>query len=114
MIDEKPLVWIEGEVKSPPFSKEARIRAGFLLRQIQQGVSLSMPEARPMPSLATSCHELRIRDRDSTWRIIYSIEPEAIVILDVFTKKTRKTPRTVLARCKDRLQLYRSLVEEKP
>jgi hypothetical protein len=29
---DKPLAWLHGEVKTPPFSKEARFEAGFLLR----------------------------------------------------------------------------------
>jgi len=29
---ERPIVWLRGEVKTPPFSKEARIEAGYLLR----------------------------------------------------------------------------------
>jgi hypothetical protein len=33
--DDKPLVWLRGEVKSPPFSKDARLEAGFLLRRLQ-------------------------------------------------------------------------------
>jgi len=31
MADDKPLVWLHGEVKSPPFSSDARIEAGYLL-----------------------------------------------------------------------------------
>jgi len=27
---DKPLVWLHGEVKTPPFSKSARLEAGFL------------------------------------------------------------------------------------
>jgi len=38
---EKPLVWLHGEVKTPPFSREARIEAGFLLRRLQDGEILS-------------------------------------------------------------------------
>ena len=33
----KPLVWLKGEVKTPPFSAEARIEAGYLLRLVQRG-----------------------------------------------------------------------------
>jgi hypothetical protein len=33
---EKPLVWLHGEEKTPPFSKEARLEAGFLLRRLQR------------------------------------------------------------------------------
>jgi len=29
---EKPIVWLHGEVKTPPFSQTARLEAGFLLR----------------------------------------------------------------------------------
>jgi hypothetical protein len=31
---EKPLVWLHGEVKTPPFSKTARLEAGYLLRAL--------------------------------------------------------------------------------
>jgi hypothetical protein len=37
---EKPLVWLHGEVKTPPFSSAARIEAGYLLRQLQMGERL--------------------------------------------------------------------------
>jgi len=97
---EKSLVWLHGEVKTPPFSIDARIEAGFLLRRLQQGEKLAMPQSRPMPSVGTRCHELRINDRDLTWRIVYRVESDAIVILEVFEKKTSKTPKTVMATCK--------------
>ena len=29
--EDKPLVWMDTEVKSPPFSGQARLEAGFLL-----------------------------------------------------------------------------------
>ena len=67
----KPLVWLSGEVKTPPFSTDARLHAGFLLRQLQQGENLSMPLSRPMPSIGVRGHELRILDKDKTWRLIY-------------------------------------------
>jgi phage-related protein len=103
---EKELVWLEGEVKTPPFSSEARIEAGYLLRQLQKGESLSMPLSQPMPSIGSRCHELRINDADKTWRIIYRIDEDAIIILDVFAKKTNKTPQRVIERCQKRLKLY--------
>jgi phage-related protein len=106
---DKPLVWLRGEVKSPPFSKEARIEAGLLLRRLQRGELLAMPQSRPMPNIASGCHELRINDRDQTWRIIYLLDSEAVVILDVFSKKTAATPRSVIANCKRRLKQYKDL-----
>ena len=102
----KPLVWIHGEVKTPPFSQAARLEAGFLLRKLQEGATLSLPHSRPMPSIGSRCHELRINDRNATWRIMYRVDPDAIVILEVFKKTTAKTPVPVIDTCKRRLRMY--------
>jgi len=104
--NDKPLVWMHAEVKSPPFSTEARLEAGFLLRMLQKGQKLEMPHSRPMPAIAERCHELRIDDVDATWRIIYRVDPDAIVIVDIFSKKSRSTPQSVIARSRKRLREY--------
>jgi len=78
--NDKPLVWLHGEVKSPPFSSQARLEAGFLLRRLQQRETLEMPHSRPMPIIGARCHELRVVDADLTWRIIYRVDDDAIVI----------------------------------
>lgn len=103
---DKPLIWLHGEIKSPPFSASARIEAGFLFRLLQTGEKLNMPHSRPMPSIGKNCHELRINDEKSTWRIIYRIDDDAIVILDVFKKKTQQTPKSVINVCKKRIKGY--------
>ena len=103
---DKPLVWLEGEVKTPPFSEAARLEAGYLLRRLQQGERLSMPNSRPMPSVGRRCHELRINDVGQTWRIIYRTDTDAIVILEVFSKKTNQTPKNVIDACKRRIKDY--------
>lgn len=103
---DKPLVWLEGEVKTPPFSEAARLEAGYLLRRLQQGERLSMPNSRPMPSVGARCHELRINDVDQTWRIIYRTDTDAVVILEVFSKKTNQTPKKVIDACKRRIKDY--------
>ena len=103
---DKPLVWLHGEIKTPPFSKTARIEAGFLLRRLQIGEKLCLPWSRPMPSIGNRCHELRINDENLNWRIIYRIDTDAIVILDVFQKQTQRTPQNVIERCKKRIQMY--------
>ena len=100
---------LRGEVKTPPFSKDARLEAGVLLRQLQLGVSLGLPHSRPMPAIGARCHELRVNDSKVTWRIIYRLGRDAIVILDVFGKKTTRTPKSVLDNCKRRLSHYDSL-----
>lgn len=102
----KPLVWVHGEVKSPPFTRRGRRQAGFLLRMVQMGESLAMPHSRPMPSIGRRCHELRIPDDDQTWRIVYRIDADAVIIAHVFTKKTAATPKLVLEVCRQRLRAY--------
>jgi len=102
-------VWLHGEIKTPPLSRQARLEAGYLLRQLQQGRKLGMPHSRPMPSIAKSVHELRIRDSDLTWRIVYRSDPDAVVILEVFKKKSQKTPKKVLGACARRLAAYDAL-----
>jgi phage-related protein len=103
---DKPLVWLEGEIKTPPFSQAARLEAGYLLRRLQQGETLGMPYSRPLPSIGPRCHELRINDEWTTWRIVYRIDSDAIVILEVFSKKSRTTPKAVIDVCKKRLKEY--------
>lgn len=105
---EKDLVWLHGEVKSPPFSPESKVEAGVLLGRLQRGEKLAMPQSRPMPSIGSGCHELRIRDRDAIWRIFYFIDADAIVLLDVTDKKARGTPQRVLETCTRRLNAYRT------
>jgi phage-related protein len=103
---DKPLVWLHGEVKSPPFSSAARLEAGFLLRKLQRGNMLSMPHSRPMPSIGPQCHELRVNDQDKTWRLIYRLDPDAIIICEVFEKKTNQTPKSTINICQQRLKRY--------
>lgn len=102
----KPLRWLHGEVKTPPMSLEARREIGALLRDLQEGERLGLPHSRPMPAIGPRCHELRVNDRNQTWRVIYRLEPDAVVILEVFNKKTEQTPDAVMTACRRRLKLY--------
>ncbi len=106
--NDKPLVWEAATVTTLPMSKAARIEAGYLLRLLQAGIGLSMPDSRPMPSVGRRCHELRVvdQDADQTWRIIYRIDSDAIVILHWFSKKTATTPESVIDTCKLRIKRY--------
>ncbi|MGH9786686.1 MAG: type II toxin-antitoxin system RelE/ParE family toxin [Terriglobia bacterium] len=105
----KPLVWLRGEIKTPPFMPEARLEAGALLRRLQMGETLGMPHARAMPTIGARCHELRVRDARHQWRVVYRVDPDAIVILEVFPKTTRQTPERVIRDCQRRLNLYDAL-----
>ena len=102
----KPLVWLHGQIKTPPLSSAARVETGYLLRKLQMEEPLSLPHSRPMPSIGSRCHELRIDDQNKTWRVVYRMDHDAIVILEVFEKKTEKTPREVMETCKRRIRLY--------
>lgn len=103
---DKPLAWLQGEVKTPPFSKAGRLEAGFLLRRLQRGDAIGMPASRPMPSIGPRCHEFRVNDSSGNWRIVYRIDADAIVIATVFAKKTRSTPKAVIETCRRRLKEY--------
>ena len=105
----KPLVWLHGEVKTPPFSAAARIEAGVLIRRLQEGDKISLPHARPMPGIGRGCYELRIPDENRTWRIVYYVDTLAVAILEVFAKTTNQTPQAVIEVCKTRLKLYKSI-----
>lgn len=102
----KPLHWLHGEVKTPPMSADARKELGFLLRLLQDGELLGLPQSRPMPAIGAGCHELRVTDAGGEWRLVYALTGEAVVVLDVFQKKTRATPQTVLNQCARRLRDY--------
>jgi hypothetical protein len=67
---QKPLVWLHGEVKTPPFTAEGRQEAGMLLRLLQAGEKLEMPHAEPLPDVGPRCGALRVRDAEHNWRIM--------------------------------------------
>ena len=108
---DKPLVWLHGEIKTPPMSRQARLDAGFLLRQLQQGESLSLPASRPMPVIGARCHELRLSDADAEWRVFYRTDSDAVVIAEVIKKQSRTTPKKVLDNCRRRLAAYDKAAE---
>lgn len=103
---DKPIRWLATEIKTPPFSREARIEAGVLLRRLQRGERIPMPHSQPLPSRGPRCHELRVRDENRSWRIVYRVDSDAILILDVFSKKSQATPTHVLAACRRRMKDY--------
>ena len=107
----KPLVVLHGDIKTPPLSAAARVEAGICLRKLQRGMSLSMPISRPMPSIGARCAELRIVDENKTWRIMYRVDADAVLIADVFAKKTEATPKTVISTCKQRLRQYDAITK---
>ena len=102
----KALVILSSEIKTPPLSRVARREIGYLIRQLQHGLTLEMPHSRPMPAIGARCHELRVNDSGRSWRVIYRTDPEAILVLALFGKKTATTPPRVIERSKSLLRRY--------
>ncbi|MDP6718317.1 MAG: type II toxin-antitoxin system RelE/ParE family toxin [Pirellulaceae bacterium] len=106
----KPVVWLHGEIKTPPFTPEGRQEVGMLLRFLQEGERLGMPQAEPLPDVGPRCGALRVRDAEHNWRVMYRIDADAVLVLEVYPKKTRKIPDEVIERCKRRLKQYDAAV----
>ena len=61
---DKELVWLHGEVKTPPFSLEARRRAGFTFDSFSEGIRCRCRIPGQCPFLAhdaTSCEFLILK-----------------------------------------------------
>ena len=102
----KPLVWLHEPPQTPPLSQKARIETGYLLRLLQTGINLAFPQSRPMPTIGSRCHELRVRDENNNWRLFYRIDSDAIVVILWAEKKTEKTPDEIIGLCRKRLKSY--------
>jgi phage-related protein len=47
-----------------------------------------------------------VPDGEVTWRFVYRLDADAVVMLAVFAKKTPKTPSKVIDACRHRLREY--------
>ena len=113
--NDKPLIWRTDVVKTPPMGTEARREAGFLLRRLQAGESLGPEDgSKPLPSVGSRIHELKINDgeKNVTWRIVYRIDSDAIVVAGWFKKKSQKLPKNFVDTCRKRLKKYDELIQE--
>ena len=74
----------------------------------EDGITLAPPESKPVPSIGKRVQELRVRDTGtkSTWRLIYRVDSDLIVIFDWFAKKSQKTSRKDIERSKVRIAEY--------
>jgi phage-related protein len=83
----------------------------MLLRLLQEGDRLGMPQAEPLPDVGPRCGALRVRDAEHNWRIMFRIDTDAVLVLEVYPKKTPKIPNEVIERCKQRLKQYDAAVK---
>jgi phage-related protein len=54
---------------------------------------------------------LRVVDGKVSWRIVYHIAADVVVVLDVFKKQTETTPLAVINACKQRLADFQRLTK---
>ena len=75
------------------------------LAMLDEGVNLSMPLSRPMPSIGSGVHELRLKDRSGVYRVIYFIRKQSeIWLIHAFQKKSQQTPKENIELAKQRLK----------
>lgn len=103
----KFLVWLEGEVKSPPLllrrdGKRLACSCGCF-RKGSDSVCLMRSLCR---ALDRGAAPYEFADAQHNWRIVYRVDQDAVLVLEVYAKMTRKIPDEVLERCKRRLRQY--------
>lgn len=64
-----------------------------------------------MPSVGVGCHELRLRDSAIDWRVLYRVDSDTILVIEIFQKKTQRTPKNVIKLCQTRLAAFDRLDE---
>jgi phage-related protein/predicted XRE-type DNA-binding protein len=64
------------------------------IARLEEGHRLSMPLSRPMPSIGSGVHELRLRERSGVYRVIYVLLSKgSVALLHAFKKTTEATTR---------------------
>ena len=91
------------------FPEEVRGDLADALARLDAGLLLSMPLSPPMPSIGQGVHELRLKDRSGTFRVVYALIQRGMVhVLHAFKKTTRETPTRNLELAMRRLMEVRS------
>ena len=92
----------EKELKEFPVSVKEDLADAMAL--LDEGLNLSMPLSKPMPSIGSGVHELRFKDRSGNYRVVYFIRKHAdIFLIHAFQKKSKKTPKENIELAKQRL-----------
>jgi len=91
------------------FPRPVRREAGYQLGLVQEGENPD--DWKPMPTIGTGVREIRIRDEDDIYRVIYVAKfADAIYVLHAFQKKVQKTNKRDIDLASKR---YRELLQEK-
>ena len=87
----KRLLWIGSSADDlSGFPEQARRRAGYQLRRIQEGEEPD--DWRPMPTVGPGVREIRIEIEDGWFRVFYVVwSQDAVYVLHSFQKSTTRT-----------------------
>lgn len=97
---------VEKEIARLPL--EIREALADCLALLREGLYLSMPLSRPLPSIGSGVHEIRLNGRSGTYRIFYVILNDGeIYLLCATQKKTQNTPKQLIQLVKQRLRSIR-------
>ena len=101
-MSDKPLQWVGSSLAElRAFPAEARRRAGYQLRRLQQG--LLSDDWKPMTTVGPGVAELRVHT-GTEHRVFYVAKfEEAIYVLHGFEKRTRQTPHAAIELARKRL-----------
>lgn len=88
------------------FPKAPKQDMGRQIERLQRG--LDPLDWKPMTQVGRGVREIRIRDKDNHYRGIYVTNiGDAVYVLHVFRKKSRKTPAQDIKTAKSRLRALR-------
>ena len=91
------------------FPPVARQRAGYQLHLVQSGQNSS--DWKPMPTVGSGCHEIRVRDSGGTYRVLYVASiGDRVYVLHCFQKKSQRTARSDIDLGKQRYQQMKELI----
>lgn len=90
------------------FPPSAKREAGYQIDQVQNGLD---PDGwKPMNTVGQGVKEIRVRDSDGAFRVIYVAKfADAVYVIHCFQKKTQKTNKADIDLASKR---YRDLLQE--
>ena len=89
------------------FPKTPKQDPGRQIERVQRG--LDPLDWKPRTQVGRGVHEIRIRDKDTSYRGIYVTNiGEAVYVLHVFRKQSRRTPTQDIEQAKARLRALRA------
>jgi phage-related protein len=93
MRDEKEIRWVGSSYDDLlAFPEEPRRTAGFQLGKVQAG--LEPDDFKPFNDVGAGAREIRIREADGIYRVMYVAKfEEAVYVLHCFQKKTQTTSK---------------------